>query len=111
MRYFKTVMVLLFGGVMTMAGMALAGEDHKALAITHAKAAALSATAGDPGGAAEHAEMAKTHAREAQKAAPDRHLEMALESLDGVVEHGKMGHADLAGNAAAEALVHLRAAP
>lgn len=77
-------------------------ESHMAEALKHAEAAAAAA---DAKGIAEHAGVSKTHAKVA-----DEHLDAGLKSLDGAVEHGKMGHADLAKKAAEEAVTHLKAA-
>lgn len=81
---------------------ASAEESHMAAALTHADAAVK---ASDAKAIAEHAAMAKTHAGVA-----DEHLDAGIKSLDSAIEHGKMGHADLAKKAAEEAVVHLKAA-
>ena len=49
--------------------------------------------------------MAKTHAKVA-----DEHLDADIKILDGAIEHGKLGHADLAKKAAEEAVTLLKAA-
>jgi O-acetylhomoserine/O-acetylserine sulfhydrylase-like pyridoxal-dependent enzyme len=79
-----------------------AGESHMAEALKHAEAAVK---AGDGKGIAEHAEAAKAHAKTA-----DEHLDAGVTSLEGAIDHGKMGHADLAKKAAEEAVAHLKAA-
>jgi hypothetical protein len=94
----------------TLAGIALAfgslcasaEESHMAAALTHAEAAAKAA---DAKGVAEHAGVAKTHA-----AVADEHVDAGLKSLNSAIEHGNMGHADLAKKAAEEAVTHLKAA-
>lgn len=90
-------LVLAFGS-----GAACAAESHMAEALKHAEAAAK---ATDGKAIAEHAEAAKTHGQVA-----DEHLDAGIKSLEGAIEHGKLGHADLAGKAAAEAVTHLKAA-
>lgn len=81
---------------------AFAEESHNGLALQHAEAAAK---ADDEKTVAEHAEKAKTHAKVA-----DEHLDAAVKSLDEAIEHGKLGHKDLAKKAAEEAVTHLKAA-
>ena len=94
---------LLAGIILTFAAFGTyAGESHMAEALKHAEAAVK---ADDGKGIAEHAEVAKTHAKTA-----DEHLDAGVTSLDGAIEHGKMGHADLAKKAAEEAVTHLKAA-
>ncbi len=83
-------------------GAIYAAESHMAEALKHAEAAAAAA---DAAAVAEHASAATTHAKIA-----DEHLDAGLKSLEGAVEHGKMGHADLAKKAAEEAVTHLKAA-
>jgi Small metal-binding protein len=81
---------------------AYAGESHMAEALKHAEAAVKA----DNGKAiAEHAEVAKTHAKTA-----DEHLDAGIASLNDAIDHGKMKHADLAKKAAEEAVTHLKAA-
>ncbi|MEQ1739067.1 MAG: small metal-binding protein SmbP [Methyloglobulus sp.] len=77
-------------------------EKHLVEAIKHAEAAV---NAGNGKAIAEHAETAKTHAKTA-----DEHLDAGIKSLEGVIEHGKLGHDDLAKRNAEEALTHLNAA-
>lgn len=79
-----------------------AGESHMAEALKHAEAAVK---AGNGKTIAEHAEVAKTHAKTA-----DEHLDAGITSLEGAIEHGKLGHADLAKRNAEEAITHLKAA-
>jgi hypothetical protein len=79
-----------------------ADDDHIDQAIKHAKVAAK---ASDGKTIAEHAEMAKTHAKESID-----HLNAAITNLDGAIEHGKSAHVDLAKKAAQEAVTHLKAA-
>ena len=81
---------------------AYAAESHMEQALKHAEAAVKAA---DGKAIAEHAEVAKTHAK-----AADEHLNVGITSLEGAIEHGKMGHADLAKKAAEEAVTHLKAA-
>jgi Small metal-binding protein len=79
-----------------------AGESHIAEALKHAEAAVK---ADDGKAIAEHAEVAKTHAKTA-----DEHLDAGIASLNDAIDHGKMKHADLAKKAAEEAVTHLKAA-
>ncbi|MEQ1544650.1 small metal-binding protein SmbP [Methyloglobulus sp.] len=81
---------------------AYAGESHMAEALKHAEAAVK---ADDGKGIAKHAEVAKTHAKTA-----DEHLDAGVTSLTDAIDHGKMGHTDLAKKAAEEAVTHLKAA-
>jgi len=81
---------------------AFAEESHSGLALKHAQVAAK---ATDGKTIAEHAETAKTHAKVA-----DEHLDAGIKSLDSAIEHGKLGHTDLAKKAAEEAVTHLKAA-
>lgn len=81
---------------------AYAAESHLAEALKHAEAAA---TAPDAKAVAEHAEAAKKYAKTA-----DEHLDAGIKSLETAIEHGKMGHADVAKVAAEEAVTHLKAA-
>jgi hypothetical protein len=78
----------------------LAEENHKAEATLHAQAAAVG----------EHAAMAKTHAEAAEKEKRNPHLEAGIDNLNNAIEHAKMGHADIAGQAAGAAAGHLKAA-
>lgn len=95
---------LLVSIVLTLAsfGAYAAEESHIAEALKHTKTAIQ---ASDGKGVAEHAEVAKTHAK-----ASVEHLNAAITNLDGAIEHGKAGHDDLAKKAAEEALTHLKAA-
>ncbi|WAK03916.1 small metal-binding protein SmbP [Methylobacter sp. YRD-M1] len=79
-----------------------AGESHMKEALKHAEAAAK---ASDAKTVAKHAEQAKTHAMTA-----DEHLDAGVKSLESAMEHGKMGHDDMAKKAAEEAVTHLKAA-
>lgn len=81
---------------------AYAVESHMALALKHAEAAAK---AEDGKAIAEHAAVAKTHAQTANE-----HLDAGITSLTNAVDHGKLGHADMAKKAAEEAVTHLKAA-
>jgi hypothetical protein len=81
---------------------AYAGESHMAEALKHAEAAVK---ADDGKTIAEHAEVAKTHAKTA-----DEHLDAGIASLTDAIDHGKMKHADLAKKSAEEAVTHLKAA-
>lgn len=81
---------------------AYAEESHMAQALKHAEAAAAAA---DGKAVAEHAGMAKTHAKTAEE-----HLDAGIKSLNGAIEHGKLGHTDLAKKSAEEAVTHLKAA-
>jgi hypothetical protein len=94
---------LIAGTALTLLSFApYAAESHIANALTHAEAAAK---ATDGKAVAEHAGTAATHAKTA-----DEHLDAAVKSLESAVEHGNMGHADVAKKAAAEAVTHLKAA-
>jgi Small metal-binding protein len=94
---------LLLGIILTLPAFgAYAGESHMAEALKHAEAA-VKADSGKT--IAEHAEVAKTHAKTA-----DEHLDAGIASLNDAIDHGKMKHADLAKKAAEEAVTHLKAA-
>jgi len=91
------------GVILTFCSFSIHAESsHLAQALTHAEAA-VKATDGKT--SAEHAEAAKPHAKTVQE-----HLTSAIVSLDSVIEHGKLGHNDLAKKAAEEAVTHLKAA-
>lgn len=77
-------------------------ENHIKEALKHAEAAA---EASDGKTVAQHAEQAKTHAKTA-----DEHLDAGIKSLESAVEHGNMGHDDMAQKAAKEAVTHIKAA-
>ena len=79
-----------------------AAESHLEEAIKHAEAA-TKATEGKS--VAEHAEAAKVHATTANE-----HLTAGIKSLTDAIDHGKMGHADIAKKSAEEAVTHLKAA-
>jgi len=79
-----------------------AGESHMKEALKHAQAAA---EAPDAKTVAKHAEQALSHAKTA-----DEHLDTGIKSLESAVEHGNMGHADVAKTATEEAITHLKAA-
>lgn len=79
-----------------------AEESHNGQALKHAEVAAK---ATDGKTVAEHADKAKTHAKVANE-----HLDLGIKSLDSAIEHGKLGHTDLAKKAAEEAVTHLKAA-
>lgn len=87
--------------IFTAAG-SYAAESHQAAALTHAEAAAKAA---DAKAVVEHAEASVIHAK-----AADEHLDAGVKSLNSAIEHGKMGHADIAKKAAEEAVTHLKAA-
>lgn len=91
------------GVILTFCSFSIYAEDsHMIQAVKHAEAAAK---ATDGKTAAEHAEVAKPHAK-----AVEEHLTAGIVSLDSAIEHGKLGHNDLAKKAAEEAVTHLKAA-
>lgn len=99
----KKLTGLWVGTVLTFASLgAYAAESHMAEALKHTEAAAQ---AGDGKTIAEHADIAKSHAK-----ASDEHLDAGITSLDAAIEHGKLGHSDVAKKAAEEAVTHLKAA-
>ena len=51
-----------------------------------------------------HAEMSLTHARAAAEISDSPHIGLAIEGLESAINHGGMGHAEIAMNAAQEAL-------
>lgn len=77
-----------------------AAESHIAEAIKHAEAASK---ATDGKTITEHAETAKTHA-----SAASEHLTAGIKSLNDAIDHGKMGHAELAKKSTEEAVSHLK---
>jgi len=86
-------------------------DRHVKEAWKHAEAAVLAGEQGNAKGAGEHAKLAKTYVEAAlTQSTFDEHLTAALKSLDSAVEHSDAGHADLARQAAQEAIDHLRAA-
>jgi len=94
---------LLAGVVLALASFgAYAGESHMAEALKHAEAAAK---ADDGKTIAKHAMAAKTHADTANE-----HLDAGITSLNDAIDHGKLGHGDLAKKSAEEAVTHLKAA-
>ncbi|MGJ0430494.1 small metal-binding protein SmbP [Methylobacter sp.] len=94
---------LLAGAILCLGSLGVyAAENHIKEALKHAEAAAK---ASDAKTAAQHAEQSKTHAKTA-----DEHLDAGIKSLESVIEHGKMGHDDMAKKAAEEAVTHLKAA-
>jgi hypothetical protein len=88
--------------ITTSASGIFAADSHLNEAITHAEAASKGS---DGKAVAEHAEAAQQHAKIA-----DEHLDAGLKSLEGAIEHGKLGHSDKAKKAAEEAVTHLKAA-
>ncbi|MDD5272843.1 MAG: small metal-binding protein SmbP [Methylovulum sp.] len=97
------IAALWMGIILTGASFATyAADSHMAEALKHAEAAAK---ATDGKTVAEHAETAKTHASTASE-----HLTAGIKSLNDAVDHGKMGHTDLAKKSAEEAVTHLKAA-
>jgi hypothetical protein len=50
------------------------------------------------------------HAEAAPKEKPNPHLDAGIDNLKKAIEHSKMGHADIAGQAADSASIHLEAA-
>jgi O-acetylhomoserine/O-acetylserine sulfhydrylase-like pyridoxal-dependent enzyme len=104
MKHSNTKLTALSAGIiLTFAAFGVyAGESHMAEALKHAEAAVK---ADDGKTIAEHAEVAKTHAKTA-----DEHLDAGITSLTDAIDHGKMKHADLAKKAAEEAVTHLKAA-
>jgi hypothetical protein len=104
MKPYNMKLTRLWAGIaLTLAAScAYAAENHVAEALKHAEAAAK---ATDTKAISEHAGAAKTHAKTA-----DEHLDAGIISLDGAIEHAKLGHADLAKKAAEEAVTHLKAA-
>jgi hypothetical protein len=59
---------------------------------------------------AEHAQEALKHAEMAQEAEADSHVAEAETALKEAIEHGNMGHPDVAGKAAENAVMHLNMA-
>lgn len=94
---------LLVGIALTVVSLsAYAEETHMAGALTHSEAVAKAA---DGKAVVEHAEAAKAHAKISLE-----HLTAGIASLDGVIEHGKLGHVEVAKKSAEEAVKHLKAA-
>lgn len=79
-----------------------AAESHIAEAVSHAETASKAA---DARAVVEHAELAIKHARTA-----DEHLDAAIKNLETTIEHGKVGHTDIANKSAADAVTHLKGA-
>ncbi|MGZ5007570.1 MAG: small metal-binding protein SmbP [Methylobacter sp.] len=79
-----------------------ADEDHIEKALKHAKEAGK---AGDAKTIAEHAELARTHAKTA-----DEHLDAGISSLDNAIAQGKQGDAAKAKQSVEEAITHLKKA-
>jgi hypothetical protein len=100
----KILPILLLTAGLTMgvySAVQAADDDHLDEAMKHAKEAAA---ADDGPSVAKHAELARSHAKTA-----DEHLDAAIKSLDSAMEHGKLGHADMAKKAAEDAQTHLKA--
>jgi Small metal-binding protein len=79
-----------------------AEDDHLKQAIKHAEEAG---DASDANEAMKHLEMARTHAKTAND-----HIVSGISALDSGMDHGKMGHADMAKGAAKEAVKHFKVA-
>ncbi|MGJ0491588.1 small metal-binding protein SmbP [Methylobacter sp.] len=94
----------LLAGIVLSLGSAgvYAEENHIKEALKHAEAAAKLS---DGKGVAQHAEQAKKHAKTA-----DEHLDAGIKSLESAIEHGNLGHGDMAQKAAEEAVTHIKAA-
>lgn len=94
---------LLAAMALTLASLGVyAEESHVQEALKHAEAAAK---ASDVQAITEHAEASRSHAKLVAE-----HSAAAVKSLDGAIEHGKLGHADLAKKSAEAGLQHLKAA-
>ena len=94
-------------------GIAYAGEHetHAAEAMKHAEVAVSEGQKkGTAKAVSEHAREALKHAEMAQKAKADPHVAEAEKALKEAIEHGNMGHADVAGTAAENAVSHLKMA-
>lgn len=100
----KTLHILMLAvGLALGAGpAAYAEEDHLEEAIKHATEAA---DAADGKSIAQHAGLARTHAKTA-----DDHLDAGIKSLDSAIKQGQLGHDDRAKKAAETAKAHLKAA-
>jgi hypothetical protein len=85
-------------------------EDHKAEATKQALAGAAAGKKGDAAAVGEHCAESKAHAEAAEKEKANPHLEAGIENLNKAIEQAKMGHADIAGQAAEAAAAHLKAA-
>ena len=97
----KRITSLLVGLGLTLASFCLRAEESDiAVALKHAEAA----TKASDEAIVEHAEAAKAHAK-----AADEHLDAGIQSLEAAIEHGKMGHADMAKKSAEESVAHLKA--
>jgi len=81
---------------------AVAEDDHLEQAIKHAEEAA---DASDAAGVMKHAQLAQTHAKTASD-----HIASGMKSLDSAMEHGNLGHSDMAKGAAKEAVKHFKTA-
>ncbi len=81
---------------------AYAEELHMEIALKHAEAAV---GAVDGKSVAKYAERSKIHAK-----ATEEHLVTSIISLDSAIEFGKAGNDKKAKEAAAEAVMHLKAA-
>jgi hypothetical protein len=81
---------------------AVAEDDHLEQATKHAEEAA---DATDAAGVVKHAQTAQTHAKTASD-----HIASGMKALDSAVEHGNLGHTEMAKGAAKEAVKHFKAA-
>lgn len=99
----------------------IAGKDEKGRVFTkerhikeawkHSEAAVLAGEKGDAKGVGEHAKLAKTYVEAAlTQSTFDEHLTAALKSLDSAIEHSAADQAEMARQAAQDAIDHLRAA-
>ncbi|HYE35544.1 small metal-binding protein SmbP [Methylocaldum sp.] len=85
-------------------------EDHVKEAWKHAEAAVMAGEKGNAKGVGEHAKLARTYVEAAlTQSTFDEHLTAAMKSLDRAIEQSDAGHADMARQAAQEAIDHLRA--
>ncbi|WP_159655773.1 small metal-binding protein SmbP [Methylicorpusculum oleiharenae] len=109
MKLLKTMTI----GLLLGASQLVLAEDHTAVALEQAHAAAEHGKMGHASILVEHAEAALEHTLKALETAEGEekmHLEAAVKVLEYSIEHGKLDHADMATPSAEEAVEHIKAA-
>lgn len=99
-------------GLLLFLSTAVFAEQHADQALEHANAAATQGKGGKAEALVEHAKLAMEHSLAAAivaKGASKNHLDEAAKELQESIDHGNLGHADVATKHAEAAVGHIKA--
>ena len=106
-------LVPLFSGLLLCLSTTVFAEEHLDQALEHANAAVAEGQAGKASSLVTHAKAALDHSLAASlvaKSVPKNHIDEASKSLQDAIDHGNMGHVDVATKSAEGGVAHLKAA-